>query len=233
MATGGELEEVEGIDGGGLNTGDVAEALDEVLAVGLGGVDDEGTATLAVAAATELALTGAELLGGLGLLDISTSTNGLEEGKGVGGLVGTGESSGVNDEGNLGDGGDLVTAGHQERSGSGGSKGRGSSETPRQMLAIMVSSSCQSFGKHVLLALVDLDVPLAPDLGGGEHATGTAHVTESGLTGAVSTTTGDTGDTGNSATCVVKRSRSAQVFLHIVACRILPVGKFPPKSRFS
>lgn len=53
---------------------------------------------------------------------------------------------------------------------------------------------------NVLLALVNLDVPLAPDLGGSEHAAGTAHVTEGGLTGTVSTTTGDTGDTGNSAT---------------------------------
>ena len=52
----------------------------------------------------------------------------------------------------------------------------------------------------LLLALVDLDVPLAPDLGGREHAAGTAHVTEGGLTGTVSTTTGDTGDTGDSAT---------------------------------
>jgi hypothetical protein len=43
-------------------------------------------------------------------------------------------------------------------------------------------------------------VPLAPDLGRSEHATGTAHVTEGGLTSAVSTTTRDTGDTGDSAT---------------------------------
>lgn len=53
---------------------------------------------------------------------------------------------------------------------------------------------------NVLLALVNLDVPLPPDLGGGEHATGTAHVTEGSLTGTVSTTTGDTGNTGDGAT---------------------------------
>ena len=55
----------------------------------------------------------------------------------------------------------------------------------------------------VLLAKVDLLVPLAPDLGGCEHASGAAHVTEGGLTGAVSTTTGDTRDTGDSAACTV------------------------------
>ena len=53
-------------------------------------------------------------------------------------------------------------------------------------------------GKNSLLALVDLDVPLAPDLGGSEHATRTAHVTESSLTSTVGTTTRDTRDTGNS-----------------------------------
>jgi hypothetical protein len=55
---------------------------------------------------------------------------------------------------------------------------------------------------NLLLALVDLDVPLAPDLGRGEHATGTTHVTEGSLTSAVSTTTGDTGDTGDGTTCL-------------------------------
>jgi hypothetical protein len=34
-----------------------------------------------------------------------------------------------------------------------------------------------------LLVLVDLAVPLSPDLKGGEHATLTAHVTEGSLTG--------------------------------------------------
>jgi hypothetical protein len=54
--------------------------------------------------------------------------------------------------------------------------------------------------KHSLLALADLDVPLPEDLGRSEHATGSAHVTESSLTSTVSTTTGNTGNTGNSTT---------------------------------
>lgn len=58
-----------------------------------------------------------------------------------------------------------------------------------------------NFQPNLLLALVDLDVPLPPDLGGSEHATGSAHVTKGGLAGTVGTTTRDTGDTGNSATC--------------------------------
>lgn len=57
-----------------------------------------------------------------------------------------------------------------------------------------------SLGLYLLLSLVDLDVPLSPDLGGREHAAGSTHVTESGLTGAVGTTTGDTRNTCNSTT---------------------------------
>jgi hypothetical protein len=182
VTTGGKLEEVEGRDGAGLDTGDVAETNDELLAVNLGVVDDQGTTALAVAAATELALTGAELLGLLGLVNVSTSTDGAEERDGGGGLGHGGglEELGVDDERDLRDGHDLVTAGEEERGSGGGGKSRADSVT--------------------LLALVNLDVPLAPDLGRGEHATGTAHVTEGGLTGTVSTTARDTGDTGDSAT---------------------------------
>lgn len=180
VTTRGELEEVEGEDGASLNTGDVAESGNELLAILAGVVDNEGTTALAVAAVSQLTLTGTELLGSLDLLEVSTGTDGLEEGDGSGGL-GDGsvaEGGRVDDERDLRNGGDLVTTGHQESGGGRGSNGRGGSET--------------------LLAKVDLLLPLAPDLGGGEHATGTAHVTEGGLTGTVSTTTGDTGDTGNS-----------------------------------
>lgn len=51
-----------------------------------------------------------------------------------------------------------------------------------------------------LLVHVDLAVPAAPDLGGSEHVTTTAHVSESSLASMVGTTTGDTGDTGESTT---------------------------------
>lgn len=52
-----------------------------------------------------------------------------------------------------------------------------------------------------LLSQVDLLVPLAPDLGRGEHATGSAHVTEGSLTSTVGSASRDTRNTGNSATC--------------------------------
>lgn len=136
VTTGGQLQQVQGVDGGGLNTSQVAEALDELLAVHLGIVNDEGTAALAVAAATELALAGAELLGALDLLQIGPGTDSLQETESSGGLgeSGTVESSRVDNEGHLRDGHDLVTAGEEERGNGGGSQGGGGSETPRKML---------------------------------------------------------------------------------------------------
>ena len=141
VTTGGELEQVEGGDGGGLNTGDVAEALDELLAVNLGVVDDQRTTALAVAAATELTLTGAELLGALDALQIGTSTDGLQEAEGSSsaGESSTLEELGVDDQGNLRDGHDLVTTGQEEGSGSGGSQGGADSVAP---IAFFVSPNC-------------------------------------------------------------------------------------------
>ena len=180
VTTGGELEEVEGEDRRGLDTGDVAESTDKLLAVGLGVVDHERTTALAEAAVTQLTLTGTQLLG-LGDLDeVLTGTESLEEGDGSLGLGqgSTGEGLGVNNEGNLGDLGDTVATSEEEGRDGRSSQGRGGSET--------------------LLVDVDLLVPLAPDLGRGEHTTGTALVTEGSLTGTVSTTTRDTRNTSDS-----------------------------------
>lgn len=136
VTTRGELQQVQGVDGGGLNTGDVAETLNELLAVDLGVVDNEGSAALAVAAATELALTGAELLGALDLLQIGAGTDGLQQTESGGGLGGGSalEGGGVDDERNLRDGRDLVTTGEQEGGDGRSSQSRGGSESPGILL---------------------------------------------------------------------------------------------------
>jgi hypothetical protein len=74
---------------------------------------------------------------------------------------------------------------------------------------------------YLLLSQVDLLVPLAPDLGRGEHATGSAHVTEGSLTSTVSSASRDTRNTGNSATCEVFQSAfpfSASKQFHPILC---------------
>jgi hypothetical protein len=145
VTTGGELEEVEGEDGGGLNTGDVAESTNKLLAVGLGVVDDERTAALAEAAASQLTLTGTNLAGLRDLDELGTSTESLEESDSSLGLGDSGilKGLGVNDEGNLGDVGDAVTAGEEERGDGGGSQGRGGSETSISLVS-KNSSAIQS-----------------------------------------------------------------------------------------
>lgn len=193
VATRGELEKVEGEDGGGLNTGDVAEGLDELLAVGLGVVDNQGTAALAEAAVTELTLTGTHLLRLLDLDELIAGTEGLEEGDGGLGLGqgGTLEGLGLDNEGNLGDLGNAVATGEQKSGDRGSSQSRSGSET--------------------LLVQVDLLVPLAPDLGGSEHTTRAALVTEGSLTSTVGTTTRDTGNTGDSTACAIANVLSASL----------------------
>lgn len=132
VSTGGELEKVQGEDGRSLNTRNVAESLGQLLAVDLRVVDDERTTALAVAAATHLTLTGAELLRLGDLLDVRSSTDSLQQ---LNGSLGLGDSSGLeslglDDERNLGDAGDAVTTGEEERRNGGGSEGGSGSEAP-------------------------------------------------------------------------------------------------------
>ena len=74
---------------------------------------------------------------------------------------------------------DLVAAGHDQR--GQGRGGQGGSD------------------RVALLGDVDLAVPLAPDLGRGEHASSTAHVSEGSLSSAVGSSSGHTGNTRDGA----------------------------------
>jgi len=176
VTTRGELEEVQAADVDELNTGKVAESLDDTLVLV---VDNKRTTALAVAAVPELALASTELAGVGNLDDIGVGLEGLEEGDGLLGL-GEGLDVGGDNEGNLLDLLDAVTTGEDEGGEGRGGKGRDNSEAA--------------------LVLVNLDVPLAPGLGGSEHASTTAHVTEGSLSGTVGSSSSNTGDTGDGAT---------------------------------
>lgn len=203
VTTGGELEEVESVDRGGLNTGDVAESADELLAVNLRVVDNERTTALAETAAPQLTLTGAHLLGLLDLNELFTGTDSLEE---LDGSLGLGESTtlkglGFNNQRDLRNRGNAVTTGEKEGGNRGSSQGGSGSEAPRIGTIVSLPEKnvrLQETEKLLLLAKVDLAVPLSPDLGRSEHATRAALVTEGSLTSTVSTTTRDTRNTGDS-----------------------------------
>lgn len=178
-----QLEQVELVNGAGLDSGNVLESSDNSLILG---VNDQRTSSLSVSSVSHLSLSSSDLsrVGDLG--DIGVSRDSLQELNGSLGLGG-GLDGGRDDEGDLLDLLDSVTSSKDQRgesrSSNGGSDG--------------VS----------LLVLVDLDVPLSPGLGRGEHSTTSAHVTESGLTGSLRSSTTDTGDTGDSSTSTPRLGR--------------------------
>lgn len=177
VTSGGELEEVETVNVGDLEAGNVAEGGAEVLtSVG----DEEGTTALDEAAVAGLTLTGTETTRGLDALNISIGVDGLED---LSGLLGLGDSSEIgrsDNEGDLSDLSDAVTTSHNESRDGRGGESRDDGEAA--------------------LSLVHATMPAAPDLSGSEHTSTTAHVTEGSLTAAVSTSTSNTRDTRNGAT---------------------------------
>lgn len=157
MATRSELEEVQSPHVHQLNTRQVAERFhDPVVFV----VHDEGPAALSVAAVAELALASAQFARVGDLDDVGVGVERLEERDGLLCLFERLGGS-ADDEGDFFDLLDAVATSKDERR-----EGR--------------SSESRNDGESALI-LVDLDVPFAPDLGGGEHASTTAHVTECGL----------------------------------------------------
>jgi len=110
MSSGGELEEVQSPDIDELNTGQVAEGLDDAVVLV---VNNKGATALTMPAVPELSLSGTELAGVGDLDNIGIGIEGLEEGNSLLGL-GEGLGSSVDDEGNLLDLLDAVTAGENK-----------------------------------------------------------------------------------------------------------------------
>jgi len=176
MTTRRELQEVKSPHVNELDTGQVAERLDNTIILI---VDNKGATALTMSAVPQLSFTSTEFAGVGDLDDIGIRVKGLEESNSLLGLCE--RFGGVLDhERDLLDLLDAVTTGKDERWESGSSKSRDNGEAA--------------------LVLVNLDVPFAPGLGRSEHASSTAHVTEGSLTGAVSSSTTNTGNTCNGAT---------------------------------
>ena len=157
MTTRSELDEVQSPHIDQLDTGQVAECLDDSIVLV---IHNKGTTALMVPAVPHLSCPSTEFAGVGDLDNIGVRMKGLEEGHG---LLGLGERlcSGSNDQGDLLDLLDAVTTGGDEQTKGRSGKGRDNSETA--------------------LVLVHLDVPLAPSLGGCKDATSMAHVTDSSL----------------------------------------------------
>jgi hypothetical protein len=174
VTSGSELEQVKAVNIAGVDTGQVlGSALNLVVLIT---VDDKGTTGVGETRSSHLTSTATVMLQG-GFSEGSGGTNSFERLKESLGSVNV---EAVNNKGQFGDGVNVVSTGKHEGSASRGSQSGGNGVT--------------------LLVGVHLAVPLAPCAEGSEHATLTALITESSLSGTVSTGTTNTGNTGNSAT---------------------------------
>nr|WCZ58332.1 60S ribosomal protein L4 [Paratrimastix eleionoma] len=176
MTTRGQLKKVETSHTAEINTGNVAESTADT---GILVVDNKGTTTLNITTVAHLTRSTTNVMRVLNTLNISVGIEGLENLDGVLGFL-DGLNGVVKNEGNFGDLINGVTTGHNEGRDSRGSQSGAESVT--------------------LLVDIDLTVPTAEDLGGGEHVTTSTHVTERTLTRTMGTTTRDTRNTSNSTT---------------------------------
>jgi len=176
MSTRSQLQQVEALHLGQVNTGQVAECLGDSLVFV---VHNKGAQTLHVTTVAHLSLSGTKLSGGLDLLDISVSSHGLQRRDGLLGLLQT-LSGCIHHKGHFRELSDLVSSSqHQRREGR-------SSQGRRNRVALLVG--------------VDLAMPLAPDASGGEHAALAAHVSKSTLASTRSTTARHSWNTGHGTT---------------------------------
>lgn len=177
-----EGEEVKSVNIGKFDTGDVSESLGQGR---LSVVDDQRTASLNVSAVSELTLTGSDLAGVDSSFDIAVSVEGLKDLNGLLGLLNINNIVSENER-NLRDLLNSVSSGHHEGNRSRGGQSRDNGVS--------------------LLVLVDLSVPSAVCLSGGEHTTSTAHVSEGSLASTVCSTTRNTGNTCDSTTSTPRLS---------------------------
>lgn len=189
MSTGGKVEQVQVLHRGDLNTGQVLESSHKALVIG---VHHKRPSAHDIASVSHLSGASTDLSGVLGLLHIGISTEGSKDSKRILGL-GDGVDRVRKDQGELRDGLHSVATGHNKGHNGGSSESRG----------------------HGVSALVhvDLSVPASPDLGRGKHATTTAHVSESTLSGSGGTAARDTGDTGNSTSSSPRLGRGLHTSL--------------------
>ena len=173
VTTGGEHEEVKSVDVASVNSGQVTGVSGDVGIVVI--VNDQGSLSHGESGVSHLTLSVSDGLGGTDSGEIGTGSDGGEGGEhGTGGL----SRVDIGNKGELGARLNSVSSGENERGTSGGSEGGGNGVS--------------------LLVGVNLSVPLSPGTEGGEHASLSAHVTESSLSSSGGTRSGNSRNTSDS-----------------------------------
>merc|ERR1719186_1814538 len=175
MATRGKLEQVKVVNLDSVHTRNVPECLSKSLVLIK---DNQRSQLLDVSPVPQLSLASPHSPGGVHLGNIGPGLVAPQEHHG---LLGLGERLDLvsNNKWHLRDALDLVALGHDQ--------------------SWNTSSSNSRADGVSLLGGVNLPVPPSPGLGGGEHASTSAHVAESSLAGPVGTTTPDPGNPSNSS----------------------------------
>jgi len=177
VTTRSKLKKVQTSNSHKLDTGQVAEGLEEV---GLLVVHNKGSTALDVATVAHFTDSTADLAAGTGLLNISISNDLAKELHCISRLSNVLDGFVGNNKRDFRNTSNVMSASLHE-----GGEGRGSESRGDSISALVHADNA---------------VPPAPDLGGSEHTTATAHVTEGTLSSAVRSTTGNTGNTGHGAT---------------------------------
>ena len=169
-----ESEEVESVDVGDLNSGDVPDGLPEVFGTVAG--DDEGSESGLVSPVPELALSGSQCLGGNDSFHIVVSAKSSQQLNGLLSLLDAANLV-LQNQGNLRNILDSVTTGEHKSGHGGGGERRGQSVSP--------------------LLEIDFPVPSPPGLEWVGHTTLSGLVTEGTLSGSVSSGSADSGNSGH------------------------------------
>ena len=173
------MEQIQGIDIGGLDSRDISETPDNVRVWCI--MNDERTKSLTVSSIPHFPSTSTEFLRRTDLGDVMVGVDASEEGDSIL-CLGKGIEVGIlNDERNFEDRRDSVAPSHDEGWNGSGSDGRN--------------------GGISLFVEIDFDMPLAPGLGGGKTTAATTHVAKGSLAGAMGSSTANTGDTSDSSSC--------------------------------
>ena len=200
VSTWSKLKKVKSFNVAKFDTSKVSESLFNTI---IGGINNKWSSSHGVSAVTHLTLSGSDLLGVNTSGDILVGSD-LSQ-TGLGGSRFAHVLNVSNDQWTLWNLGDSMTSSHNKGWDGGGSKSRSNGEST--------------------LSLVDLSVPLSPGLGWGEHSTGSAHVSERGLTGSLGSSSGNSWNSRNGSTSSPRNGRGlvSSIQVHGVSLSVVLV----------
>jgi len=177
MTTRSKKKDVQAVDIEDFNTREIAEGSEECTLLF---VDNQRSFSLDISPVSCFSFSCSNLLGVLDFFDIAISFQGLEKFHSLGSFLKGSDGVSADYKGDFRDFLNSVTSSENERG-----RRRGSESRDKGIASLIQ---------------VNLSVPSSIHFSGGKHSTASTHVTESGLSGSVSSSTRNSRNTGDSAT---------------------------------